>query len=98
MAKFKYEGYDKNSVAKFGTLDAENLSDAYAALQFQGVTVVNLEVVKSDSAKFLSEYFLRLQLGKKWKSVFFRELSVMLGVMNVHDAIKSLKKSKTAKL
>ena len=95
MAKFKYEGYDKNSVAKFGTLDAENLSDAYAALQFQGVTVVNLEVVKSDSAKFLSEYFLRLQLGKKWKSVFFRELSVMLGVMNVHDALLSLKKSST---
>jgi len=95
MAKFRYEGYDKNSVAKFGTLDAENLSDAYAALQFQGVTVVNLEVEKSSTLKFLSESFLRFQLGEKWKAVFFRELSVMLGVMNVHDAILSLKKSST---
>ena len=93
MTKFKYEGYDKNSVAKFGTLEAENLSDAYAALQFQGITVVNLETYKSGIANFFAEYFLRLQLGEKWKAVFFRELSVMLGVMNVHDAILSLKKS-----
>ncbi len=91
--KFKYEGYDKNSVAKFGTLDAESLTDAYSALQFQGVTVVNLEAEKSSILKIFSEYFLRLQLGEKWKSVFFRELSVMLGVMNIHDAIQSLKKS-----
>ena len=95
MLKFKYEGYDKNSVAKFGTLEAENLSDAYNALQFQGVTVVNLEVEKSGTLKFFAENFLRLQLDGKWQAVFFRELSVMLGVMNVHDAILSLKKSST---
>lgn len=98
MAKFKYEGYDKNSVAKFGTLEAEDLSDAYAALQFQGITVVNLEAEKSSITNFLAENLLRLQLGEKWKAVFFRELGVMLGVMNVHDAILSLKKSSTEKV
>lgn len=97
MTKFKYEGYDKNSVAKFGTLEAEDLSDAYAALQFQGITVVNLEAEKSSIKNFLAETLLRLQLAEKWKAVFFRELSVMLGVMNVHDAILSLKKSSTEK-
>ena len=98
MARFKYEGYDKNSVAKFGTLEAEDLSDAYAALQFQGITVVNLEAEKSSITNFLAENLLRLQLGEKWKAVFFCELSVMLGAMNVHDAILSLKKSSTEKV
>lgn len=93
MAKFKYEGYDKNSVARFGILEAENLSDAYAALQFQGVTVVNLEPEKISAGKFFAEYFLRLKLGEKWKAIFFRELSVMLGAMNIHAAILSLKNS-----
>ena len=95
MQKFKYEGYDKNSVAKFGVLEAENLSDAYNALKFQGVTVVNIEAEKISTLNFLADYFLRLQLGGKWQAVFFRELGVMLGVMNVHDAIKSLKKNST---
>ena len=95
MTKYKYEGYDKNSVAKFGTLEAENLSDAYAALQFEGVTVVNLKADKTDVMNLFAGIFLRLQLGEKWKAVFFRELSVMLGVMNIHDAILSLQKSST---
>ena len=37
MKKFKYKGYDENSVAQVGTLEAENYAEAYAVLQFQGM-------------------------------------------------------------
>ena len=92
MRKFKYEGYDKNSEPKNGILEAENLSDAYNALKFQGVTVVNIEIEKTSSLKFFADYFFGLNLSGKQKAFFFRELGVMLGVMNVHDALQSLKK------
>ena len=44
--KFKYEGYDKNSIMRIGTVEAENLTAAYTVLQMQGVTVVNLTLEK----------------------------------------------------
>ena len=95
--KFKYEGYDKNSIMQVGTLDAENLSDAYAALQFQGVTVVNLSAEKISLEKFFSDMWKKIKLGGRWKSIFFRELGVMLGVMNLHDALQTLAESSSEK-
>lgn len=90
MTKFKYKGYDNNSVAQVGTLEAENYSDAYAALQYQGVKVVSLAPERVSVVKLLADYFLRLQLGGRWVSVFFRELSVMLGVMTLHESLQNL--------
>ena len=76
-----------------GTLNAENYSDAYAALKFQGITVVNLEPERKEISKFFSDLILKFRLGGKWKSVFFRELSVMIGVMTLHESLQTLAKS-----
>ena len=90
MKKFKYKGYDSSAVEQVGTLEAENYSEAYAALSYQGVTVVKLEQTQTSLAKSLENLWLKLKLGGQWKSVFFRELSVMLGVMTLHDSLKTL--------
>ena len=91
--KFKYEGYDKNSIMRIGTVDAENLSDAYSVLQMQGVTVVNLTLEKISLKKFFSDMWTKMKLGGRWQSNFFRDLSVMLGVMNLHGALQTLSRS-----
>ena len=90
MKKFKYRGYDAQAVEQVGTLEAENYSEAYAALSYQGVTVVKLEQTQTSLAKSLGIFLLKLKLGGQWKAVFFRELSVMLGVMTLHDSLKTL--------
>ena len=90
MKKFKYKGYDSSSVEQVGTLEAENYAEAYAALNYQGVKVVKLEQTQQSLLKSLENFYLRLKLGGQWRSVFFRELSVMLGVMTLHDSLKTL--------
>ncbi len=90
MKKFKYRGYDSAAVEQVGTLEAENYSEAYAALNYQGVTVVKLEPTGTSPAQVVENFLLKLQLGGQWRSVFFRELGVMLGVMTLHDSLRTL--------
>ena len=90
MKKFRYKGYDENSVAQVGTLEAETYSEAYAVLQYQGVKVVSLSQENISVAKLFQDYYLKYKLGGRWCSVFFRELSAMLGVMTLHDSLKTL--------
>lgn len=90
MKKFKYRGYDSAAVEQVGTLEAENYSEAYAALNYQGVTIVKLEPTGTSPAQVAENFLLKLQLGGQWRSVFFRELGVMLGVMTLHDSLKTL--------
>ena len=90
MKKFKFRGYDTASVEQRGTLEAENYSEAYAALSYQGVTVVSLEQTEANFAQVAENLLLKFKLGGQWKSVFFRVLSVMLGVMTLHDSLKTL--------
>jgi len=90
MKKFKYKGYDSSAVEQVGTLEAENYAEAYAALNYQGVKVVKLEQTQQSFLKSLENFYLRWKLGGQWRSVFFRELSVMLGVMTLHDSLKTL--------
>lgn len=90
MKKFKYRGYDAAAVEQVGTLEAENYSEAYAALNYQGVTVVKLEPAGANPAQVVENFLLKLQLCGQWRSVFFRELGVMLGVMTLHDSLKTL--------
>lgn len=90
MSKFKYKGYNSESVEQVGILEAENFSEAYSALQFQGITVVSLTAERTDFAKLFSDFVIKIKLGGRWTAVFFRELSVMLGVMTLHDALKTL--------
>lgn len=90
MKKFKYKGYNAQAVEQVGTLEAENYSEAYAALSYQGVTVIKLEQAQASFAKTLENFWLKMKLGGQWRSVFFRELGVMLGVMTLHDSLKTL--------
>ncbi len=90
MKKFKYRGYDSQAVEQTGTLEAENYSEAYAALSYQGVTVVKLEPAQASFGQIAENFLLKLKLGGQWRSVFFRELGVMLGVMTLHDSLRTL--------
>lgn len=90
MKKFKYKGYDASSIEQVGTLEAENYAEAYAALNYQGVTVVKLEPTRGNFLQAAENFYLNLKLGGQWKAVFFRELSVMLDVMTLHDSLKTL--------
>ncbi len=90
MKKFKYRGYDAQASEMVGTLEAESYSEAYAALNFQGVTVVKLEQAGTNFSQGAENFFLKLKLGGQWKAIFFRELSVMLGVMTLHDSLRTL--------
>lgn len=90
MTKFRYRGYNENSVAQDGTLEAENYAEAFAVLQYQGVKVVSLAPERVSLVKLFEEYQMRWELGERWVSVFFRELSVMLGVMTLHESLLTL--------
>lgn len=90
MKKFKYKGYDSSATEQSGTLEAENYAEAYAALSYQGVTVVKLEQTQASFAQVAENFYLKLKLGGQWRAVFFRELSVMLGVMTLHDSLRTL--------
>ena len=90
MKKFKFRGYDADSVEQRGTLEAENYAEAYAALNYQGITVVNLEQTDLNPAQVFENFLLKFKLGGHWKAVFFRELSVMLGVMTLYESLKTL--------
>ena len=78
---------------QIGTLEAKNLSEAYETLQFQGLSVVNIAPEESGVSFFLSELYKKIRLGDRWRADFFRELSVILGVMNLHDALQTLSRS-----
>lgn len=91
--KFKFRGYDAKAVEQVGTLEAEDYSEAYAALTYQGVTVIELKQVGIDFAKVAEDFYLKFKLGGQWRSVFFRELSVMLGVMTLHESLMTLAKA-----
>ena len=54
MKKFVYKGYDGNSIAQTGTLEAEDYATAYAALIYQGVTVVSLKQERLSLSEFIS--------------------------------------------
>lgn len=90
MKKFKYRGYDAQAAEQIGTLEAEDYAEAYAALNYQGVKVVKLEQSDADFFQTAENFLLKLKLGGQWRAVFFRELSVMLGVMTLHDSLKTL--------
>ena len=90
MKKFKYRGYDAAAVEQRGTLEAENYSEAYAALAYQEITVVTLEQTSTNFSQAAENFLLKFRIGGQWTAVFFRELSVMLGVMTLYEALKIL--------
>ena len=63
MKKFNYRGYDSQAVERAGTLEAENYSEAYAALHYQGVTVVKLKPATPNLLQSAENFLLKLKLG-----------------------------------
>lgn len=90
MKRFKYRGYDAQGIERVGTLEAESYSEAYAALNYQGVKVVTLEPTGVNFSRAVENFYLKLKLGGQWRAIFFRELSVMLSVMTLHDSLRTL--------
>ncbi|MCR5833656.1 MAG: type II secretion system F family protein [Selenomonadaceae bacterium] len=90
MKKFKYIGYTAQGAKQVGTLEAENYTEAYAALNYQGITVIKLEEIQTDLATTLENFYLKMKLSGQWQGIFFRQLSVMLGVMTLHESLKVL--------
>ena len=95
MKKFKYKYYDAQSIAQFGSLEAEDYATAYAALLYQGITVVSLTQERLSLKKFLADLILRMRIGGRWCPVFFRELSVMLGSMTLNTSLELLQNTAT---
>ena len=90
MKKFKYRCYTAAAVERHGTLEAEDYTEAYAALAYQGLTVVDLQPAALSFFQAVGNFWLKFKIGGQWTSVFFREISVMLGVMSLHEALKTL--------
>ena len=90
MKTFKYKGYDANLTPRFGTLEAEDMPTAYAALLFQGINVVSLKQQRLGLTQWIFGLITRWRIGGRWTSVFFRELGVMLGSMTLHRALEML--------
>ena len=65
MKKFIYKGYDAQSMLQHGTLEAKDYAAAYAALLYQGVTVVSLRQERLSVKNFILGHIMRLQLGER---------------------------------
>ncbi|MBR1580336.1 MAG: type II secretion system F family protein [Selenomonadaceae bacterium] len=88
MLKFSYKAYDADRVFQAGELEAENLNAAHVVLQHLGLVPVELKPIDKTFAALVSERVERHKVGDKWASLFFRQLSTMLAVMNLRDALE----------
>ena len=88
ILKFSYKAYDADKNFQAGELEAENLNAAHFVLQRLGLVPVEIKPVKKNFLATLSELYDRQSVGDKWASLFFRQLSTMLAVMNLRDALE----------
>ncbi|MBQ9480510.1 MAG: type II secretion system F family protein [Selenomonadaceae bacterium] len=88
MLKFSYKAYDAERVFQAGELEAENLNAAHVVLQHLGLVPIEIKPIDKTFAALVSERVERRKVGDKWASLFFRQLSTMLAVMNLRDALE----------
>ena len=88
MLKFSYKAYDAERVFQAGELEAENLNAAQIVLQHLGLVPIEIKPIDKTFAALISERVERHKVGDKWASLFFRQLSTMLAVMNLRDALE----------
>ena len=88
ILKFSYKAYDADKTFQAGELEAESLNAAHFVLQRLGLVPVEIKPIKKTFIATLSELYDRQRVGDKWASLFFRQLSTMLAVMNLRDALE----------
>ena len=88
MLKFSYKAYDADKTFQSGELDAESLNAAHSVLQHLGLIPVEIKPINKTFIALVSERVERYKVGDKWSSLFFRQLSTMLAVMNLKDALE----------
>ena len=88
MLRFSYKAYDADKAFQSGELEAESLNAAHVVLQHLGLVPVDIRPIKKTFAATVSERLDRFKVGDKWAPLFFRQLSTMLAVMNLRDALE----------
>ena len=88
ILRFSYKAYDAEKVFQSGELEAESLNAAHVVLQHLGLVAVDIRPVKKTFSATVAERLEKWRVGDKWASIFFRQLSTMLSVMNLKDALE----------
>ena len=86
--KFSYKAYDSEKVFQSGELEAENLNAAHVVLRHLGLMPVEIKEIRKTFVAIVLEQIDKQRVGDKWASIFFRQLSTLLGVMNLRDALE----------
>ncbi|MBR2180162.1 MAG: type II secretion system F family protein [Selenomonadaceae bacterium] len=87
IKKYRYGAYDRSKNFQEGELNAENEREAYIILQNQGLIAVDLKESETKLSEKIVEHLEKFKVGEKWVSLFFRQLSTTLDVMNLKDAL-----------
>ena len=88
IPKFAYKAYDSEKMFQSGELDAENINAAHFVLQRLGLIPVEIKAIRKTVFATVLGYVDRYRVGGRWTSIFFRQLSTMLAVMNLRDALQ----------
>lgn len=88
ILKFSYKAYDAEKIFQAGELEAESLNAAHSVLSQLGLIPVEIKPIRKSFLQTLAERLDRFRVGEKWASIFFRQLSTMLAVMNLRDALE----------
>ena len=88
ILRFSYKAYDSDKAFQSGELEAESLNAAHIVLKQLGLVPVDIKPIRKTFAATIVERVERYQVGDKWASLFFRQLSTMLAVMNLRDALE----------
>ena len=88
IPKFAYKAYDSEKMFQSGELDAENINAAHFVLQRLGLIPVEIKVIRKNFLATIADQLERQRVGERWSTIFFRQLSTMLAVMNLRDALE----------
>ena len=77
-----------NKIFQEGELNAESEGQAYSVLKHQGLIAVEIKEIKGNFFDKISERLEKFKVGEKFVSLFFRQLSTTLEVMNLKDALE----------
>ena len=87
IKKYSYNAYDRAKTLQKGELYAESEREAYTILQNQGLIAVEIKEIETTITEKVAEWFEKFNVGERWMTLFFRQLSTTLDVMNLKDAL-----------
>ena len=87
IKRYRYAAYDHDGLFQAGFLNAENEREAFNTLKHQGLMAVDLKESEKKFVKRLVDYLEKIRVGEKWLTLFFRQLSTTLDVMNLKESL-----------